>query len=294
MVKSTLVFEDPASRLLVMCGGGYRQILRIFCYNDGGLLLSLPTTDQAFDTRKAEIAKAVRGRKFSIHPSNRSIDKINLIKHTINYADGTAESSVHITRAFKRTNRFAPIFYRIMSNPLNREAVESKNITDHVLGKIDPFFFVMIYAIFVRNSTMLCPAPFTIGSRQIHVHKIGNYDILCIRTYLRIPSTAHGFLYIIETADPKEINSAREYYINERDMNGYLLEQCVMSFDKTCEIMLRKHVDHAREIGIEVPSRNDNPRTAEWCSYGSPEDGPRPALYEVVRQWPPPVPYKFI
>jgi hypothetical protein len=180
-----------------------------------------PASSPFAHTDKAPIIE----QRFTIHPSLKSADGMNLIKHTLVFGNGETYSATHYTTALKTGTGAAHLFTRCFPDmrPEKYEApAEEKNIS---LGSYDPekFMLVVSFSVCAKHCKFLSGEGRGFTVREIN---IGDYKLIVFWSFLTFNSVSDGYLLHTVTLPPEKV--PREFF--EHTVSGHGPSPAVAQF----------------------------------------------------------------
>lgn len=161
-------------------------------YNSGSITSLVETRDEE------EFVPA--DKYITVHNGTQSPDN-NMIKRTINYADGTKDTAVQLTGAIKSDNLFTPALFRICGN-LSRDRYEADTSSpdDKIvsLGAYSPDKDQLRFMIVVSDKDKVFTPDNEHPSNDIAL-EFTNFSVTVIWSYLNHPSHPHAIDLFLST-----------------------------------------------------------------------------------------------
>ncbi|MCX5496452.1 hypothetical protein OSH11_17225 [Kaistia dalseonensis] len=221
------------------------------------LLLRSPDTLSALDDYadgpdlSAFAGQRIKESRYSIHASDESVNGINLIKRTLRLFGGVEPiTSVHLTKAIKTANQFAPIYTRRVGELGEAHKYKPGKGRLIRLGAYDPnkftAFFMVVISSPERSLNNLRPR-----TTSVFEYNFTRFKITVVVTYLPIPTLKKGHLFHLVTINP-------DLAVNEEEKAAALA--AIDGFDDLEVMDLFAHMARAAEdILIDDVARGGGP-----------------------------------
>ena len=195
MAKKTL------TRFVVEIGG---ELKRLFTVREAkkGLLIITTDADGAISTNRGQ-ASEILTFKHTIHTSDRSETKANLVHMTQEYANGSTKETFALTHAV-RDGTFLPIYQRLAPDPRQRPSIvpHHKDVVIS-LGTYDPASSTLIYGIWLSSAKAAANFP-TDKAYSSATATFRLFSVTIAFGFRKVPSTNVGtFLHYATTSEEK-------------------------------------------------------------------------------------------
>ncbi|MFC3125362.1 hypothetical protein ACFOD4_09830 [Pseudoroseomonas globiformis] len=177
--------------------GDLRALLSAREWSDGTIFVDLKPGEFMRPTlyHDWEIEKPIKAQKYSIHPTNKSKIKINVIKLTTTLQDGTELTQANYTKGIKSNSSFS-VLYTKRSPDIRDKPYDIDDARDYIrIGKYNPHNSTLIYSVVAsRKGTELRANPAR-DIFNVYNHTIGHFNIAICWTVASLKSDVTGTIF---------------------------------------------------------------------------------------------------
>jgi hypothetical protein len=175
--------------------------------------------------------------RYSVHPTRRSELGFNAIKLKETVTGGAELTSVQMTKALKKNDRFAPLVNRRCSDLSNPWYIaDAKDYEPVGLGSYQPQFYTMFYAI-ILTSTSTNVSSVYLQSTNVRTVSFPGFQIVLIWWFCNSPSLPAGYYQKIWTEKPESLTGDSKAW-NAKMMAGLELADLKLFLHAQQEHML--------------------------------------------------------